>query len=177
MGVNDIIKVGNNIKSIRKRKKLSQKDMAKILNIPCSTYSNYENNNREPNAKLLNKIAEVLNVNITELLSLSHSEKNNVTYPNKYLCDDTCTIQVIESLIKLCNFSIKFNECNIDDKSIEDSLKLAIKNNDIPLTYISNGHGNLDLTNEEFMKFSDKILRYVKFELNNLISLKAKTNY
>ena len=51
MGVNDIIKVGSNIKKIRKDKKMSQKDMAKILNIPCSTYSNYENNNREPSAE------------------------------------------------------------------------------------------------------------------------------
>ena len=42
MGINEIIKVGNNIKKIRKEKNISQKDMAKKLNMPSSTYSNYE---------------------------------------------------------------------------------------------------------------------------------------
>lgn len=176
MGVNDIIKVGNNIKKIRKEKNLSQKDMAKILNIPCSTYSNYENNNREPNAELLKRIASIFSINVNELLAIDLVPKNN-SNTNRYLCDDIGKVQVIENLIKLCQFTIKFNECNSNDKSIVDSLKLAIQHNDIPFTYISSEHGNLDLTNEEFTKLTDKILRYVKFELNNLISLKSESNY
>lgn len=169
MGVNDIIKVGSNIKMIRKDKKMSQKDMAKILNIPCSTYSNYENNNREPSAELLKKIAEVLDVNINDLLSLNTKDKR-FTSPDRYLSDNGSTIEIIEKLIKLCEFNIRFNEFPNNNDGIQESLKLAIENNAIPLTYISNGSGTLNLTNEEFMKLTDKVLRYVKFELNNLIA-------
>ncbi|MDO5517969.1 MAG: helix-turn-helix transcriptional regulator [Clostridium sp.] len=169
MGVNDIIKVGSNIKKIRKDKKMSQKDMAKILNIPCSTYSNYENNNREPSAELLKKIADVLDVSIRDLLSINIAEKK-VMDSDKYLSDDGKTIEIIEKLIKLCEFNIKFNEFPSDNAGIEESLKLAVESNAIPLTYISNDHGTLNLTNAEFMKLTDKVLRYVKFELNNLIS-------
>lgn len=169
MGVNDIIKVGSNIKMIRKDKKMSQKDMAKILNIPCSTYSNYENNNREPSAELLKKIAEILDVNINDLLSLNAKDKKS-TNSDRYLSDNGSTIEIIEKLIKLCEFNIKFNEFPNNNDGIQESLKLAIENNAIPLTYISNGSGTLNLTNEEFMKLTDKVLRYVKFELNNLIA-------
>lgn len=169
MGVNDIIKVGSNIKRIRKNKKLSQKDMAKILNIPCSTYSNYENNNREPNAELLKKIAQVLDVGVSDLLSVNIPKENNSS-SEKYLTDNSSTIEIIEQLIKLCEFNIKFNEFPSNNNSIEESLKLAVENNAIPLTYISNNHGTLNLTNAEFMKLTDKVLRFVKFELNSLIS-------
>ena len=170
MGINEIIKVGNNIKRIRKQKNISQKDMAKKLNMPSSTYSNYENNNREPNAATLRKIAYILNVDISDLLNLNSPENES---SEKYLSDDINTIQVIENLIKLCEFNINFNKLSSDDRELESSLKLAIKNNTIPLTYISNGHDNLDLTNAEFMKFTDKILRFVKFEVNELISNKS----
>lgn len=169
MGVNDIIKVGSNIKMIRKNKNMSQKDMAKTLNIPCSTYSNYENNNREPSAELLKKIAYILDVNISDLLSINFKEKETDD-SDKYLSDDSSTIEIIEKLIKLCEFNIKFNEFPNNNYGIEESLKIAIKNNTIPLTYISNDHGTLNLTNSEFMKLTDKVLRYVKFELNNLIA-------
>lgn len=169
MGVNDIIKVGSNIKMIRKDKKISQKDMAKILNIPCSTYSNYENNNREPSSELLKKIADVLEVSMKDLLFLNIKDKKN-TKSDKYLSDNSSTIEIIEKLIKLCEFNIKFNEFPNNNDGIEESLKIAIENNAIPLTYISNDYGTLNLTNSEFMKLTDKVLRYVKFELNNLIS-------
>ena len=170
MGINEIIKVGNNIKKIRKEKNISQKDMAKKLNMPSSTYSNYENNNREPNAATLKRIASILNVDLSDLLNINNSD--NDAY-EKYLSDDINTIEVIENLIKLCEFKINFNKLSSNDTELESSLKLAIKNNTIPLTYISNGHGNLDLTNAEFLKFTDKILRFVKFEVNELIANKT----
>ena len=170
MGINEIIKVGNNIKKIRKEKNISQKDMAKKLNMPSSTYSNYENNNREPNAATLRRIASILNVDLSDLLNINNSDNDA---SEKYLSDDINTIEVIENLIKLCEFKINFNKLSSNDTELESSLKLAIKNNTIPLTYISNGRGNLDLTNAEFLKFTDKILRFVKFEVNELIANKT----
>ena len=48
MGINDFIKIGNSLKEIRKNHSLTQEEMAKALNIPRSTYANYESNKREP---------------------------------------------------------------------------------------------------------------------------------
>ena len=62
MGINDFIKIGNSLKEIRKNHSLTQEEMAKALNIPRSTYANYENNKREPSKELLEKISEVFNI-------------------------------------------------------------------------------------------------------------------
>ena len=42
--------------------------MAKLCGIPYSTYSNYENNNREPNLAQLNKIANILGISLQNLV-------------------------------------------------------------------------------------------------------------
>ena len=68
MGINEFIKIGSRIKELRISKGISQKDMAEKLEINRSTYSNYENDIREPNKEIIEKIANTLNVEINELL-------------------------------------------------------------------------------------------------------------
>jgi transcriptional regulator with XRE-family HTH domain len=68
MGINDFIKIGTKIKEVRKKKGIKQKEMAKKLDIPVSTYANYENNHREPSTEMLDAIADVLGVSVSELL-------------------------------------------------------------------------------------------------------------
>jgi Predicted transcriptional regulators len=67
LGLNEIIKIGNKIKSYRKKLGLTQADIAIKIEIPRSTYANYENNTREPDVNTLNKIAEVLGVPVNYL--------------------------------------------------------------------------------------------------------------
>ncbi|WP_346920642.1 helix-turn-helix transcriptional regulator [Clostridium sp. UBA7339] len=68
MGLNELIKIGDTIKKIRKSKGITQKEMSKLVDIPYSTYSNYENNNRTPPTDILNKIAKYLDVSVYQLL-------------------------------------------------------------------------------------------------------------
>lgn len=68
MGVNDYIQIGNRIKEARRNASMRQKEVAKILNIPISTYSGYENNHREPSTEMLGRIAEVLGVSVDWLI-------------------------------------------------------------------------------------------------------------
>lgn len=68
MSLNEIIKIGTRIKRIRMNKKISQRAVAEALGIPYSTYSNYENNNREPNHDTLKRIADVLDVSVSYLI-------------------------------------------------------------------------------------------------------------
>lgn len=158
--VNSIIRVGDNMRAIREDKNISQKDMAKKLGIPSSTYSNYENNNREPKATLLKQIAQVLNVGINELLSID-IPKRQIKTPTEDI-----TMEVIEELIKLCGYNISFNQFNKGKSNIEESLILAIENNTIPLVYIKNENGSIGLTSKEFKNLCNRIITYVKQECN-----------
>lgn len=69
------MELGDNIKKNRLNKGISQKDFAKLLNIPVSTLANYENNHREPKTEMLKKIAKALDVS---LLSLVESEEIDI---------------------------------------------------------------------------------------------------
>lgn len=53
---------GDMIVEIRKSKGLKQKDLAKILEIPATTLSKIENNERIPGTKNLEKLSEALGV-------------------------------------------------------------------------------------------------------------------
>ena len=68
MGINEVVQIGNRIRKFRIERGLSQKEMAKLTGIPYSTYSNYENNNREPNLAQLSKIASILGISPQKLV-------------------------------------------------------------------------------------------------------------
>lgn len=68
MGLNELIKIGDRIKSYRKNLKLTQAEMADKLNLPRSTYAHYENNTREPKGEILKNIADILGVSEFDLI-------------------------------------------------------------------------------------------------------------
>lgn len=68
MNISKSLKIGNNIKKYRTEKGLSQKELANLLHMPYSTYSNYENGNRIPSQEQIAKIASVLGVKISDIL-------------------------------------------------------------------------------------------------------------
>ena len=52
------LEIGQKIKSIRSTKELSQRELAKKINIPVTSLSNYENGNRVPSVEILEKIED-----------------------------------------------------------------------------------------------------------------------
>lgn len=60
--------VGKNIKKIRKERNLTQDDLAARLHCTRQTISNYENGKSEPNIALLVEIANVLEVEVNDLI-------------------------------------------------------------------------------------------------------------
>lgn len=52
------MKVGNNIKKLRKQKNLTQEDLAKVLNISRQAYCRYENDQREISLDVLCALAD-----------------------------------------------------------------------------------------------------------------------
>ena len=59
--------VGRNIKIEREKKRITQKELADLLNLSVITIQNYENNRRTPNINKLNNIATALNIPISNL--------------------------------------------------------------------------------------------------------------
>lgn len=57
-----------NLKKIRKEKKLTQADVAKILDITVSAYGNYELGQRSPTPEVLIKLARYFGVSVDYLL-------------------------------------------------------------------------------------------------------------
>ncbi|MCB4304784.1 helix-turn-helix transcriptional regulator [Clostridioides difficile] len=69
MGINDFVKLGDKLKSIRNKLGLTQAEMADKLNLKRSTYANYESNKREPNSETLNQICDILGISFLDIFS------------------------------------------------------------------------------------------------------------
>jgi putative transcriptional regulator len=59
----------NRLKIILAVKNISQKELAEMVNVERNTISRISNNKNQPSIQLLYKIAAVLNVEISELLT------------------------------------------------------------------------------------------------------------
>ena len=58
-----------NLKSIRREKGLSQKQVALKLNVVESCYANWEQGRTEPNISMLRKLCELFKITIEELIN------------------------------------------------------------------------------------------------------------
>ena len=64
----EIMNFSKNLLTYRTNSGISRKQMADIVGVSLSTYTNYEAGNRSPNIELLPKIAAALHVSIDDLL-------------------------------------------------------------------------------------------------------------
>ena len=67
-------KLGKRIKELRKFKKLSQSDLAELINVEVVTISRFENGTRFPKKENLQNLAKALNVEMKDLFDFNHHE-------------------------------------------------------------------------------------------------------
>lgn len=67
-----------NLKELRKKKNLSQTQVAEALGISLRAYQNYEYNQREPNIEMINKLADYFNVTSDKLLGRETGEPDTL---------------------------------------------------------------------------------------------------
>lgn len=67
--------LGDQIKKYRKEKKMSQEELAIPLNVVRQTVSKWENNLSVPDAELLIRLAEVLEISVAELLGTNEQQQ------------------------------------------------------------------------------------------------------
>lgn len=66
------------LKETRKLRKLTQSQIASLLNIATTTYGDYERGRTEPDLKCLKKIANIFDVSIDYLLEVE--KQTNIDY-------------------------------------------------------------------------------------------------
>ena len=69
--------VSENMKHLRKRFEITQNELADMLKVSPSTVAMYERGYREPNIEMLQKMADIFNVEINYLLG--YKPKDNPT--------------------------------------------------------------------------------------------------
>lgn len=91
----------NNLKLFRKNLGLKQIEIAEKIGVAKSTYSQYENGQREPNVLTIKKIANVLNISGDELLGLDINNSNIKDLNDKYSQLDNYGKELIDTILEL----------------------------------------------------------------------------
>jgi methanogenic corrinoid protein MtbC1 len=100
---------GENLKNIRKEKKLSQKKVAEHLGVGQTTIANYENDLRFPNPMILSQLSDILEVTVDELLGKEKIDKipldTSIHHENDFLkyvlsYDEESAIKLVVDMAK-----------------------------------------------------------------------------
>lgn len=75
--------LSNNLKSIRKSRKITQEALASKLNVTRQTISKWENGQSVPDADSLTQIAELLDISVQELLGEEVKENKTAGFTEK----------------------------------------------------------------------------------------------
>lgn len=67
--------IGSSIKTLRKNKNISRKELSEKLDIQYQTLANYENDKREPNTDVITRIAQFFNVTTDSILGITYSQE------------------------------------------------------------------------------------------------------
>lgn len=89
----------NNIKKLRKKRKITQVELAKVIKVKQETISAYESNKAQPSADALIKIAKYLNTSTDYLLGLIDDDQPLSSYNFKDM--NPKTAKMINNFIML----------------------------------------------------------------------------
>ncbi|MCT4686563.1 helix-turn-helix domain-containing protein [Vallitalea sp.] len=115
--------IGYRVLNLRKKKQLTQKELAEKVHVTEATMSRYENNLREPKGEIINRIALALNTTTDYLLG-----RSNNSLPIREL-DDNKSIDVdLDTFIKKLEEvdGLKFHGELIDEQTRSIILKTII---------------------------------------------------
>ena len=163
--------LSNNIRSIRKKLNLTQKELAKKANISSRTIQNYEKGLTPPSIKTIEKIALALGVSVERLIS-------------KYVFDDNITAtDILERMSKVTEFKENINNLILTDILFDIvDLEIQYKNGtlqEVVLDKSLGGRNNIDYNTKYFLikimlerKLQCKIDELKKNMINNCIDFK-----
>lgn len=126
-----MITIGEKIKTLRKERKLTQKELAHKIGVTAPTVTKYENGQLEPNIEVLNRIANTFNMPISALIEDNNSKKElyigpkllnlRESFSNEEITSDkidALTECIILAVIKKYKLNIDINEIDDKDKNL-----------------------------------------------------------
>lgn len=143
--------LSESLKIEREKRNLSKAAMARLLNIPYTTYNGYESGYREPKIEQIQKIATVLNIPFTKLLD---EEYQGFIMDNSYFAT------------RFPILSLLFQESN-HNVSIQELFNTETKERDY-LYEISLGGNTFIMTTSDMETLQQEIVSYLKFKISEI---------
>lgn len=106
-------KIGNLIYKLRTKNNLTQKELADKLSVTSQAISKWENGRGIPDIELLQKLSEIFNIDIAELLAGRINKKRKISNEKKMIIGITIGIVLLLSLL----LTVKFLK---PDSKVED---------------------------------------------------------
>lgn len=113
--------LSKNIRTIRKQKGLTIKDVAKIVGVSEQAISQYERGIREPNLSTIDKIAEALEVTRLDLLETTYKVNNTRVSITEEHINDSIKSQEMRTIKNL------LDDMNINEELSENESKILLK--------------------------------------------------
>lgn len=127
------------LKETRLQKGFTQKEIADLLNVTQSSYSNWESGKAKPLRKNIKKIAKILEVSPEYLLGRDLNKSENVFYGDKHTINDNSQFKNNEGHIDI-SFSNNERSNNeiADDKNVISLLEQLVKNQELIINLLKN---------------------------------------
>lgn len=136
------------LKELRTEKGISKVTMAKKLDIPYTTYNNYENG-REPKYETLRKIARILNVTLNELLGDNGFNKYMDDIKNEWAHPEMHNYMRFINNLQAINYTLNGDES-------EGYMRLA------------NAKHTIEVTEDEISELISEVDSYLLFRIEQL---------
>lgn len=161
---------GNTIKRLREKKKLTQRELADIINVSDKTVSKWETSKGLPDVTLLEPLASALSISVAELMSgndvVNNNKISNVLKSKIYVCP-ICG-NVIHSmgnvLVSCCGVTLP--ECIAESDDINHIINCETIENEY---YISIKHS---MSKDHYISF----IAYVTLDRFEIVKLYAEGN-
>ncbi len=141
---------GRIIKELREREKLTQKDLAEIINVSDKTISKWETGKGLPDITLIEPLSKALKISVIELMNGEHivnrNKSSNILKSKFYVCPVCGNIiySMGESIISCCGINLPAIDAepenekhNINCEIVENEYYILVKHEMTKEHYIS----------------------------------------
>jgi len=171
--------LSDNIKIARKKKNLTQKALGELIGKSYEAIRKYENGERQPPLSVIEKLREVLDVPMRDLVGADYSPSIFSKFPkipNKAIK----MINPLESLIEACGYKIHNLACNgssISPEHAEEEVeRFWSDKSNILMELVSSENEIIDISINNYKNLCNNLENFIEFELFKLKNKSDKKN-